>query len=317
MRKSKSELLIYFILRLAVLIVLVAELISGRWNNVFLCILTLVLFMIPSIVEHRMKLEIPSLLEIIVLLFIFAAEILGEIAEFYVRVANWDVWLHTINGFLMAAIGFGMIDVLNRSPRFHISLSPAFVAFVAFCFSMTIGVLWEFFEYFMDQVFTMDMQKDTLVTFISSVLLHPDGSNSPVIIRDITQTTVTSVTAGVAADTVIQGGYLDIGIHDTMKDMFVNCIGAVVFSVLGVFYIHGRGHMAGRFIPKLMTDEEAQSEKDYIADEIEKRRRRRRQRIERRRHRGDGPQEDEDSDESTEPGETPPAAPPTAPESDS
>ena len=313
MRKSKAELITYFVLRAAVLAVLVAELVAQRWSSVFTCLLTLLLFMIPSLVERRLKLEIPRVLEIVILLFIFAAEILGEIAEFYVRVAAWDAWLHTVNGFLMAAIGFGMIDLLNRSPRFHISLSPLFVAFVAFCFSMTIGVLWEFFEYFIDQVFIMDMQKDTVVQVISSVALHPNGNNIPVIIHDITETTITGVTNGVAGETVIAGGYLDVGLHDTMKDMFVNCLGALVFSVIGAFYIRNRGgRVAGRFIPKLMTAEQIETEAEFFASEKEKRRQRRRQRFsyaarggERLNDESDEDEPDDDEPKDNEPNDEP------------
>ncbi len=83
----------------------------------------------------------------------------------------------------MAAIGFAMIDILNQDPHFHINMSPLFVAFVAFCFSMTIGVIWEFFEYGMDQFFLTDMQKDWYVPNISSVLLNPSGLNDPIIIK--------------------------------------------------------------------------------------------------------------------------------------
>jgi hypothetical protein len=274
MRKTKSELIAYFVLRVLVVIVLLRELAEQRWDNVFLCVLTLVLFLIPSLVERQLKLELPSPLEILVLIFIFAAEILGEIGEFYVRVDNWDTMLHIVHGFLMAAIGFAMIDVLNRHPRIHFDLSPAFVAFVAFCFSMTIGVFWEIFEYSIDRFLIKDMQKDTLVRTISSVALHPNGANIPVVVRNIQQTTITSETHGVVTETVIQGGYLDIGIIDTMKDLMVNCLGAAVFSVIGSFYIQGRGKVAKKFIPKLLTEQELE---EYRQARLQRKARRARQ----------------------------------------
>ena len=80
----------------------------------------------------------------------------------------WDTVLHTLNGFLMAAIGFALVDILNRNKKISFQLSPAFLAVVAFCFSMTIGVIWEFFEFGMDQIFHLDMQKDTIVNTIYS-----------------------------------------------------------------------------------------------------------------------------------------------------
>ncbi|MGI6254057.1 MAG: hypothetical protein ACOYJZ_00355 [Acutalibacter sp.] len=237
----------YVVLRVLVLLVMIREVFKGDYYNVFLCGLTLVLFMIPTFVEHRLHIDLPNTLEIIILLFIFSAEILGEIQEYYLRISFWDTMLHTMNGFLMVAIGIAMVDILNRSRKFKVRLSPAFVALVAFCFSMTVGVLWEFFEYGMDLFFHTDMQKDTWITVISSVSLNPEGRNVPV------QETVESV--------VVNGqqwpGYLDIGLHDTMKDLLVNFIGAVLFSIIGALYIMGRGKgwFASKFIPRLKVEE--------------------------------------------------------------
>lgn len=277
MPKSKAELTAYILLRGAVLVILVFELVSRQWFNVFLCALTLLLFMVPTIVERRLQLELPGPLEIVILCFIFCSAILGEIAEFYVKIPGWDTMLHTLNGFLMAAIGFSLIDLLNRSPRFHISLSPFFVAFVAFCFSMTTGVLWEFIEFSIDRLLNMDMQKDYVVSAISSVALNPDGANVPVMIRDIQSTTILWQEGDVFRETVITGGFLDIGLRDTMKDLLVNCLGAVVFSVIGVIYLHrwGKGGFVDSLIPKLRTREEVAQRwaKDRQAAEARRKRR--------------------------------------------
>lgn len=281
MPKSKAELIAYILLRGVVLIILVAELLTGQWFNVFLCFLTLLLFMVPTIVERHLQLELPGPLEIVILCFIFSSAVLGEIAEFYVKVPGWDTMLHTLNGFLMAAIGFSLIDLLNRSPRFHISLSPFFVAFVAFCFSMTTGVVWEFVEFTIDRVLHMDMQKDFVVTAISSVSLNPDAVNSAVLVQNIRSTTILWQEGEVLRETVINGGYLDIGLADTMKDLIVNCIGAIVFSLIGAVYLHrrGKGAFVRGLIPRLMTREEMdqrQAEARRIAESQRQRRRERR-----------------------------------------
>ena len=126
---------------------------------------------------------------------------------------------------------------------------------------MTVGVVWEFFEFSMDYFVLTDMQKDRMVTDISSVLLNPSGLNDTIIIKDIENTTIT-VKAG--STYLIQGGYLDIGIIDTMKDLFVNLIGAVVFSIIGYFYIIGRnkGVFAKKFIPQLKNEETVANNED-------------------------------------------------------
>lgn len=248
--KSKATVATYFILRFLVIATMVLQLIHGNYYNVFMCGLTLILFLIPAFVDRRLHIKLPSVLEIIILLFIFSAEILGEIQNFYGIFHSWDTMLHTMNGFMMAAIGFTLIDVLNNTPRFHITLSPFFVVFVAFCFSMTIGVLWEFFEFSMDYFFQTDMQKDVIYNTISSVhtAVNPSGANSAVIIED-----VKSVVTGTVNGTPVEfyyDGYLDIGIMDTMKDLFVNFIGAIVYSVFGILYMKGRSKFAEKFMPK-------------------------------------------------------------------
>ena len=254
--KKGAVVTVYVALRLMVIAVLVAQVFKRNFENVFLCGLTLLLLLVPTFVERKIHVDLPDTLEIIIMLFIFAAEILGEIQAYYITFPYWDTMLHTINGFLCAAIGFALVDILNRSERFSIQLSPLFLAITAFCFSMTIGVLWEFFECAMDQFFLLDMQKDTVVTAISSVMLDPAGGNHPTAIKGITDVIV--VTADGTQHALGLGGYLDIGILDTMKDLFVNFIGAVVFSVIGYFYVksRGKGRFARRFIPQVVPMEE-------------------------------------------------------------
>ena len=248
--ENKRVFTLYIVLRLSVILIMIAQFFNGNYENFFLCILTLILFTIPSFIEKNYHIDLPDTLEVIILLFIYSAEILGELRSFYVIFPFWDTMLHTLNGFLAAAIGFSMVDILNRNKKSSFQLSPFFMALVAFCFSMTIGVLWEFFECGMDIFFHMDMQKDTIVTGISSVLLNPEGLNRAVRIRDIQSTVVNGQDLGIQ-------GYLDIGLLDTMKDLFVNFIGAVVFSTIGYFYVktRGEGKFAKKFIPHPMDME--------------------------------------------------------------
>lgn len=245
LREHRSSFIVYFTLRILVIVMMILQLLNRNYENVFLCALTLVLLIMPSLVQITFKVELPTTLEIIILIFIFAAEILGEISEFYLVFPFWDSVLHTLNGFLAAAIGFSMVDLLNRSEKIMFNLSPLFMAIVAFCFSMTIGVVWEFFEFMMDQVIGYDMQKDTIIHTIRSVTLDPAGRNVPYVINNITETAVNGKELEL-------GGYLDIGLIDTMQDLIVNFIGAFIFSVIGFFYVknRGKGVFAGCFIPR-------------------------------------------------------------------
>ena len=222
--------------------------------DIVMAISLLVLFMLPFFIQQNFGIELPSALEIIILLFIFAAEILGELGCYFITYPYWDSMLHTTTGFLCAATGFALIDILNRNSRIKFQLSPVYVALAAFCFSMTVGVMWEFFEFGMDRLFHMDMQKDTVIQSVTSVMLAPTNSNIPVTIDGIHSVAVNGQDLGF-------DGYLDIGLYDTMEDLFVNFVGAVVFSTIGYFYIkhRGRGKLARAFIPTI-TEEEPEQE---------------------------------------------------------
>jgi hypothetical protein len=231
-RKNKKAFIVYSILRILVLLTMIRSIITGDYESTFTCVLVLVLFLLPAFAEDAFKMEVPQLFQIIIYLFIFAAEIMGEINRYFVRVPGWDTMLHTMNGFLCAAVGFSMVYLLNRNSD-RIELSPFYMALVAFCFSMTIGVLWEFFECLVD-LHGGDMQKDFIVKSFNSVTLDPENRGNVVHVRDITRTIIET---GSGTEYIIEGGYLDIGILDTMKDLFVNFVGAIVFVVIGFFYV--------------------------------------------------------------------------------
>ena len=250
LREHKSSFIVFYTLRLLVLVVLVRQLFLHNYEGAFFCILTIVLLYIPSWLQVKLRIELPPPLEITILCFIFAAEILGEVNAFYVNVPNWDTMLHTLNGFLAAAVGFSMVLLLNDDERLTFDLSPFFLALVAFCFSMTIGVLWEFFEFGMDFFFHTDMQKDTVINAVYTVALDPTRTSTEVAIKGIQDVVINGDSLGL-------GGYLDIGIIDTMKDLFVNFIGAVVFSVTGFFYARSKGEKrtaAQSFVPSKKTE---------------------------------------------------------------
>lgn len=253
-KTNKIAFTVYAILRIIVIAIMVRCAFLRQWESFFVCILTLVLFLLPPFVEHKFKIVLPTALEITAFVFVFCAEILGELGAYYLKYPFWDTALHTTSGFIFAAFGFCLLDLLNRNKK--LTLTPISLALVAFCFSMTIGVLWEFFEFSGDYFLRMDMQKDTVVTSISSVVFDPNGENDAVIINGI-EKTVMHLKDG---STVSIDGYLDIGIIDTMKDLFVNFIGAVVFCVFGYVYITRRGKRATRsivesFVPRVRDDD--------------------------------------------------------------
>lgn len=234
---NKKIVVVYVFFRALAVFMLINQLIMQRWGDAFILVLTLALFAIPHLVERVFNIEIPNLLELIIIVFIFSSTILGELSDFYGYFKMWDTALHTLNGFLAAGVGFSLVYLLNKNAE-GMKLSPLFLAIVTFSFSMTVGVMWEFFEYSADRWMNLDMQKDRIVQQINSVSI---GAQSNVVnqIENIQRTVIESKdNSGNNIETVIDDGYLDIGIIDTMKDLFVNLLGAIVFSVLGYLYAH-------------------------------------------------------------------------------
>ncbi len=246
---GRTSLIVYLILRALVILCMILQIIRGDINNALLCLLSLILLILPLFIQNKFQITLPNALEISIYLFIFSAEILGEINNFYERIPYWDTILHTINGFLATAVGFSLIDLLNKNSK-KFNLSPIYLCLVAFCFSMTIGVMWEFFEYSMDKVFLTDMQKDEQITTISTVTLDPNQNNNPLIIKDIDHTILYDKSGNQLA--TINNGYLDIGNNDTMKDLFVNFLGAIIFCFFGYFYLKDKkqGQVITNFVPQ-------------------------------------------------------------------
>ena len=255
---NRRRFILYSILRILVIVMMVRCFFLGEYENVALCVLSLVLFLVPALAEEGLNIRIPVLFESIIYIFIYSAWILGEIQNYYVLIPGWDTMLHTMNGFLCAAVGFSLVDLLNHKSK-DVHLSPMYITIVAFCFSMTVGVMWEFIEYFCDSFFYLDMQKDTIIRNIGTVKLTGELQFIPNI-----EKTVMYLADG--RTVTVNGGYLDVGINDTMKDLFVNLIGAIAFSIIGYNYIAKRPDTS--IAPAFQIRYETPDEKQRIREKL-------------------------------------------------
>ena len=255
---NRRRFILYSILRILVIFMMIRCFILGEYENVALCVLSLVLFLVPALAEEGLNIRIPVLFESIIYIFIYSAWILGEIQNYYVLIPGWDTMLHTMNGFLCAAVGFSLVDLLNHKSK-DVHLSPMYITIVAFCFSMTVGVMWEFIEYFCDSFFYLDMQKDTIIRNIGTVKLTGELQFIPNI-----EKTVMYLADG--RTVTVNGGYLDVGINDTMKDLFVNLIGAIAFSIIGYNYIAKRPDTS--IAPAFQIRYETPDEKRQIREKL-------------------------------------------------
>lgn len=219
----------YYCMTAVVLAALVVSSVRRDWEHIFLCVLSLVLFTIPNLLKKRFQLYIPTLIEVCAVLFIICGIVLGEVESFFVRFKYWDTILHTFNGIACAALSLSLVVLLNRQERILFRLSPVLLLIVAVSFAMLIGVLWEFFEFGMDYFFGMDTQKDTWIYGFSTVSLDP--------LREGNITTISPIeSVSINHGEIILDGYLDIGLYDTMEDLFVTFVGAVAFNLFAAVY---------------------------------------------------------------------------------
>ena len=171
---------------------------EGQWMNAFLVMAIMAVIFSPAVIGRRFRVHIPPEFQVLAVLFAFAALFLGEIHSYYMRFWWWDIALHTSSGLLMGILGFLLIYVLNADERIDIHMRPHFMALFAFLFAVTVGTLWEIFEFAMDQIFGVNMQKPML------------GDLS--------------------------------GLTDTMWDMIVNALGALIISALGWWHMTQHEH---------------------------------------------------------------------------
>lgn len=159
------------------------------------CVLGVVAMLMPGLLKHKLRIDIPSNMLILYTIFLYCAIYLGEVKSFYYNVPHWDTILHTFSGAMIGALGFSFVTLLNKTEEVPINLSPIFVCLFSFCFAVTLGVFWEFYEFAFDGVLHLNMQKFAL----------EDGTQL----------------IGRAA------------LSDTMKDLIVDAVGALIMSIIG------------------------------------------------------------------------------------
>ena len=135
---------------------------NAQWQNAFLVLAIMGLTLAPLLLGHQLQVNIPAEFQILAVLFVFAALFLGNIRSYYESVWWWDIALHTSSGLLLGQVGFLLVYLLNASERIHLYLRPNFVALFAFLFAVSVGTVWEIFEFTMDQIFGAVMQKPML-----------------------------------------------------------------------------------------------------------------------------------------------------------
>ncbi|MBR6727389.1 MAG: hypothetical protein IKM08_04290 [Clostridia bacterium] len=256
--ENKIALAVYITVHILIVITIVRGFFNGDPRFISISFLAIALMLIPVAVKLLFGIRLSTVLEVLAYLFIFSAQILGEIHHFYSIFPFWDAVLHVISGFMFAAFGYCLVDIFHKRREVVARLSPLFITLLAFCFSMTVGVFWEFIEFGGDTLMGKDMQKDAIVNEFHTILVpnrvqEQDPNQYVHHFTDVQRMELYDSEGNLLAQV---DGYLDIGLVDSMKDMILNCIGALAFCVLGYFSIRKgeRGRIAGLFIPKQKED---------------------------------------------------------------
>jgi hypothetical protein len=175
-KTGKVKIAICLVLRLLVLLGGILALINRDWESFGLCILTLFTLFLPIIIERKLSIEFPGVFEVLIVVFLFCSIFLGSINSFYDAIWWWDLLLHAVSGLIVAALGFSLADILNRNERLSLSLRPLFLSIFSFSFAMAIGAIWEIYEFAMDSIFGMNMQKSGLVDTMWDLIFDAIGA---------------------------------------------------------------------------------------------------------------------------------------------
>ena len=157
--ENRAHKIVVWFLLVIMMIEWIFLLFDGEWLSLFLVTLIISVLFAPVIFKKRIDVELPAELHLLGVIFAFAALYLGEIQQFYELIWWWDIALHTTAGLMMGILGFLLVYILNETSRVDVRMKPGFIAFFAFTFAVTIGTFWEIFEYSMDQLFGLNMQK--------------------------------------------------------------------------------------------------------------------------------------------------------------
>ncbi|MDC0598695.1 hypothetical protein OAP18_02490 [Gammaproteobacteria bacterium] len=167
---------ISYLLKISLAIGALLMFLQGRYQAFFETIVILCITFLPIILGKRFKVKVPHSFETLAVIFLYLTLFLGEVQDYYVKYWWWDIALHTGSGFLLGILGFLLVYVLNEKKEIELQLHPGFVAFFAFMFAMGMGAIWEIFEFFMDQMFKLNMQKSGLVDTMWDLIVDGIGA---------------------------------------------------------------------------------------------------------------------------------------------
>ncbi len=172
---DKIQLILSYFLQLIILSTSVFLIIKKEWLNAVLVLGILILTTIPALVRRNYKIFLPVEFDLITIVFVFAAVFLGEWHSYYRRFWWWDIILHLSSGFLLGIAGLLLVYILNEQKKIHLSLKPGFISLFGLAFAISLGTVWEIFEFSLDQLFNLEMQRSGLVDTMWDLIVDTIG----------------------------------------------------------------------------------------------------------------------------------------------
>ena len=173
-RINRIELIVAAILQASIAIISIGAVIEGMWLVAFSGTAILLLTFAPAMIERRLRVPLPVEFTLLTCIILFASFVLGEVRDFYELIWWWDLALHGMSAMLMGFIGFLAVYVFHMTHR--IKIKPLHVAAFTFGFAVTIGTLWEIFEFLMDWYVGTNMQKSGLVDTMTDLIINAFGA---------------------------------------------------------------------------------------------------------------------------------------------
>lgn len=171
---DRVELGIATALQIGILIVVAGALYRAEWLLAFNGACILLLSFAPAIIEHRLRTPLPIEFTLITTVFLYAAFVLGEVRDFYENIWWWDLALHGLSALTFGVIGFLAIYVFYMTRR--INIAAGWIASISFALAVSVGTLWEIFEFLMDHYFAFTMQKSGLIDTMTDLIINAVGA---------------------------------------------------------------------------------------------------------------------------------------------
>ncbi len=171
---DRVELAIALALQIGIFVVIASALFQGQWLVAFSGSIALLLTFAPAMIERRLKLALPVEITLITCVFLYASFALGEVRDFYEKIWWWDLALHGLSALTIGIIGFLGIYVFYKTNR--ISVAAGWIATITFALAVSLGAIWEIFEFLMDWFFGLNMQKSGLVDTMTDLMINATGA---------------------------------------------------------------------------------------------------------------------------------------------